>query len=66
MGTVIFGKCFCRRQSLNYVLAKENRPQWHTCQREPSPVAQVADLSAGQVEHLMYFVVEFAGFEQFL
>lgn len=29
MGTVLFGKCFCRRQSLNYVLAKENRPQWH-------------------------------------
>jgi hypothetical protein len=27
-GTVLFGKCYCKRKSLNYVFAKKNRPLW--------------------------------------
>ena len=52
MGTVLFGKYKIYRLSPTKALAKENRPQW-----------RVADLSAGQVEHLTYFVVKLAGFE---
>ena len=55
MGTVLFGKYKTWLLSLTKALAKENRPQW-----------LVADSSTRQIEHLTDFVIEFAGFEQFL